>query len=169
MPITNLKNKDYNNFYQLCLLLSGNVSLNPGPAQISLAVNVNISEPLNKKRLSFLHINLNSLLPKINELKCITNKIKATIIGITEPKLDHTISDFEVNLPGYDILQCGRNRNGGGVACYISKDSCFNTRALNCEEIENTIFVVLLPKSKPIARDVFYRPANQANIMELIV
>ena len=99
-----LKYKDYNNFYQFLLLLSGDVSLNPRPVQISPAVNVNIWEPLNKKGLHFLHININSLLPKIDELKCIANKTKAAIIGITESKLDHTLPDLEVNLPGYDIL-----------------------------------------------------------------
>ena len=151
LAISNLKCKDYNNFYQFLLLLSGDVSLNPGPVQTSPAVNINIWEPLYKKCLHFLHININSLLPKIDELKCIANKTMATIIGITESKLDHTVSDLEVNLPGYDILQCDRNRNGGGVACYIRKDLCFNTRALNCKEIENIIFDILLPKSKTIA------------------
>ena len=103
LAITNLKYKDYNNFYQFLWLLSGYVGLNPGPVQISLAVNVNIWEPLNKKGLHFLYITINSLLPKIDELKCIANKAKSTIIRITELKLDHTVSDLEVNIPGYDI------------------------------------------------------------------
>ena len=95
--------------------------------------------------MHFLHININNLLPKIDQLKCISNKTKA-IIGITESKLDLTVPDLGVNLPGYDILQCDKNRNGGGVACYIRKDLCFNTRPLNCKEIENTIFEILFPK-----------------------
>ena len=119
LAITNLKYKDCKNFDQFLLLLSGDVSLNPGPVQISPAVNVNIWEPLNKRRLHFLHININSLLPKINELKCIANKTKVAITGITESKPDHTVSNLKVNLPEYDILQCDRNRNGGGVAYYI--------------------------------------------------
>ena len=98
------------------MLLSGDISLNPGPVQISLAVTVNIWEWLNKKGLHFLHININSLLPKIDELKCIANKTKAAI-GITESTLDHTVRNHAVNFPGYDILRCDRNRNGGGVAC----------------------------------------------------
>ena len=65
LAITNLKYKDFNNFYQFLLLLSGDVSLNPGPFQISPAVNTNIWEQLNKKGLDFLHINMNSLLSKI--------------------------------------------------------------------------------------------------------
>ena len=119
------------------MLLSGDASLNPGPVQISPAVNVNIWELLNKKYLYFLHINMNSLLPKIGELKCIANKTKAVIIGIAEPKLDCTVPDLEVNLPGYDIIRCDRNRNGGGVACYIREDLCFNAKPLNCKEIHS--------------------------------
>ena len=102
--------------------------------------------------MHFLHINnKNSLLPKIDELKCVATKTKAAIIGITDSKLDHTVPDLEVNIPGYDIFWCDRNRNGGGVACYIRKDLCFNTRApLYCKEIENSNFDILLPKSEPI-------------------
>ena len=132
-------------------------------------MNVNIWEPLNKKGLHFLHISINSLLPKIDELKCIANNTKATIIGITETKLDHTVPELDVNIPGYDILWCDRNRNGCGVAYYIKKDLCFNTKPLNCNEIENIIFGTLLLKSKPITIGVFYRPPNHANFMELIV
>ena len=150
LAITNLKYKGYNNFYHFLLLLSGDVSLNPAALQISPTVSVNIWEQLNKKGLHFLHINMNSILPKTDKLKCIANKTKAAITGIIESKFDHTVSDPEVNLPVYDILQCDRNRNAGGVAYYIRKDLCFNTRALNCKEIENIIFDILLPKSKPI-------------------
>ena len=49
LAITNLKYKDYNNFYQFFLLLSGDISLNPQLVRISPAVNTNIWEPLNKK------------------------------------------------------------------------------------------------------------------------
>ena len=42
LAVTNPKYKDYNNFYQFLLLLSGDVSLNPGPVLISPAVSVNI-------------------------------------------------------------------------------------------------------------------------------
>ena len=85
-------------------------------------------------------------------------KTKAAIIGITESKFDHTVPDSEVNFPGNDILRCDRNRKGGGVACYIRKDLCFNTRTLHCKGIENLVFDILLPKSKPITIGIFYRP-----------
>ena len=100
LAITNLKYKDYNNFYQFLLRLSGDVSLNSGPVQIPPAGNFNIWEPLNQKGLHFLHININSSRPKINKLKCIAKTTKDAIIGITESKLDHAVPDLEVDLPG---------------------------------------------------------------------
>ena len=66
LTITDLKYRNYNSFCQFLLLLSGDVSLNLGPVQISPPVNINIWEPFNKKGLHFLHININSLLPKID-------------------------------------------------------------------------------------------------------
>ena len=122
-----------------------------------------------RKRFTFLHINIYSWLSKKYEIRCIVNKAKAAIIGITESKLDHIVPDSEVNLPRYDILWCDRNRNGGGVACYMRKDLCFNTRTLHCKEIENLAFDILLPKSKQITVGVFYIPPNQADFMHLIV
>ena len=50
-------------------------------------------------------------------MKCIANKTKAAMIGITESTFDHTVPNLELNFPGYDILWCDRNRNNGGVAC----------------------------------------------------
>ena len=143
------------------MLFSRDLSLNPGPVQISPAVITNIWQRFHKK---ILH-----LLPKIDELKCIANKTTAIIIGITESKLDHTVPDLEVNIPGYDILRCDRNRNGGGVACYIRKGLCFNTRGLNCKEIENIIFDILWPNLKLITTGVLYKLPNHANFIELIV
>ena len=85
-------------------MVSEDASLNPGPIQRSLDINPTIWEPLNKKGLHFLHVNINILLSKKDEIRCIANKTKAAIIGITESKFDHTVPDSEGSLPGYDIL-----------------------------------------------------------------
>ena len=53
-----------------------------------------------QQKRHFLHINLNSLLSKKDEVRSIANKTKAAIIGMTESKRDHTVPDSEVNLPG---------------------------------------------------------------------
>ena len=41
------------------------------------------------------------------------------ILTLNETRLDNSISDSEVKIPGYDIVRCDRNRNGGGIAMFI--------------------------------------------------
>ena len=72
------------------------------------------------------HININSLLPKIDELRAIAYSTKLSVIGITESKLDDTVTNAEISIEGYDVLRCDRNRRGGGVTCYIRDDLCYS-------------------------------------------
>ena len=39
---------------------------------------------------------MNSLLSKKDEIRCIANKIKGAIIGVTESKLDHVVLSLEL-------------------------------------------------------------------------
>ena len=99
------------------LLLSCDISLNPGPPHNSQIdrLSCNVFDK-NKKGLHFLHVNVNSLLPKIEEVRFITKKSKATAIGISETKLDGIIFDAELYIEGYSIVRCDRDRKGGGLA-----------------------------------------------------
>ena len=92
--------KEYFKFYHLLILLSGGVSLNPGPSQY-LSDNDNKFEPFRKSGLHFLHININSLLSKTDELRDIVGHTKSAILRITESKLDSSASDQEVNISGF--------------------------------------------------------------------
>ena len=92
--------KTYRSSYlKYLLLLPGDIELNPGPSQV-----INLWEPFDSKGLHFIHLNINSLLPKIDELRDIAKKVEATVIGITESKLDSSISDSEIDIAGYDVL-----------------------------------------------------------------
>ena len=75
------------------LILSRDVSLNPWPIQRSPDLNSTIWEPLNRKKLYFLHIKTKSLLSTKDELRCIANKTATTIIEIPKLKLDRNVSD----------------------------------------------------------------------------
>ena len=74
-------------FYHLLTLLSSDVSLNLGPSQY-LPDNDDKFEPFRKHGFHFLHINVNSILSKIDELKDVVGHTKPVILGITESKLD---------------------------------------------------------------------------------
>ena len=80
----------------------------------------------NKRGLHLIHLNVNRLQSKIDELRAIAKKSRATVIGITESKLDETVLDGEINIDGYELIRSDRNRHGGGVACYIRNDVSFN-------------------------------------------
>ena len=77
-------------FYHLLTLLSGDVSLNPGPSQYP-PYNDDKFEPFRKRGLHFLHINVNGLLSKIDELRELVGHTKPAILGITESKFDRSV------------------------------------------------------------------------------
>ena len=116
--------------------------------------------------MHFLHINVNSLLTKIDELRDVVGHTKPAILGITESKLDSPVSDQEVNISGYSILRSDRNRYGGGVACYVRADLCFNRRNVFSNSIENVFFDLLIPKIKPLSIGIFYRPPHVNTFLE---
>ena len=55
--------------------------------------------------MHFIHININSLLPKIDEVRYIVNITNASIIGISETKLDKSILSSELEIGGYDLVR----------------------------------------------------------------
>ena len=63
--------------------------------------------------LHFIHININSLLPKIEELCHIACLSNAVVIGISESKLDNSIFNLEIEIDGYNILHFDRNTEEG--------------------------------------------------------
>ena len=69
-----------------------------------------------------MHLNINILLPKIDELRHIARLSNAAVIGICDSKLDKSITNSEILTDNHDLLRYGRNRNGDGVACYIRND-----------------------------------------------
>ena len=108
------------------LLLSGDISLNPGPCQMQF-IDDKTWEPLKTRGLHFCHLNVNSLLSKIDEPRDITNYIKP------------------VKINGYSIIRNDKNRNGGGVSCYIRNDLYFNIKNIFSNSIEHVFFEILIP------------------------
>ena len=118
LAATNLKYRNYYNFFKFLLLLLWYVSLNPDPILRSLDKSYTIwetpwrcstkyyifMEPLNKKELFFIRISMSSLLSKNNEIKCTANEIKVTIIGITESKLDHAVLSLELQAKLFSLI-----------------------------------------------------------------
>ena len=113
-----------------------------------------------------IHININSLLPKIEELRRFVFLSNTAVIGISESKLDNSIFDLEIETDGYNILRFDRNRHGGGVACYVRNDLSFTKRNHFPHDIETIFIEIFLPKTKPMTVGIVYRPPSQASFLE---
>ena len=152
----------------MILILSGDISLNPGPVYNHHPPNLKECDKFKIKGLHLLHLNVNSLLPIIDELRYIAKLSNAAMIEITESKLDDCILDSEIQTDNYQILRCDKNRKGGGVACYVSNNLSYIKKDFFPEEIENIFFEILLPKTKPITVGIIYRPPNQNNLLQTL-
>ena len=83
------------------------------------------------------------------------------ILTLNETRLDNSILDCEVQIPGYDIIRSDRNRNGGGVAMYIRTVIPYIIRKdLSQDTLELLSIEVKKPKSKPLLISTWYRPPS---------
>ena len=65
-------------------------------------------------------LNINSLLAHIDELRIFMSSSKIDLLSINETKLNLTIDDAELHLPGYELIRKDRvlnGRNGGLFLC----------------------------------------------------
>ena len=121
---------------------------------LKLAVqNVSFDDPnkiFKQKGLHFLHLNCNSLPNKIEELRQFVSSASPHVLCFSETKLDKSILDGEISFENYSVIRKDRNRNGGGVACFIHKSLAFEVRTDFPSNFENIFIDILLPKTKPI-------------------
>ena len=100
-----------------------------------------------KRGLYSIHLNINSLLTKIDELRD-KKASHVMVLGITGLKLDNSINNYQTFIKGYNIIRCDWNRKGRRVVCYISSRICYNAKNCISNEIENIFIDLLIPKNK---------------------
>ena len=73
------------------------------------------------------------------------------ILSINETRLDDSISDDEVYIPGYDIIRRDRDHNGrfgGGICIYVRSNINFSLRPdLSDIHLENLCIEIRKPRS----------------------
>ena len=163
LSIFKYRNKD--SFFKFLLLLSDDISLNPGPSHMNQTSVSNEWDVFKARGDHFIHINIKSFLTKeeLRRIACLSN---AAFIGISESKLDNSIFDLEIETDGYNILRFDRNKHGGGVACYVRNDLSFTKRNHFPHDIETIFIEIFLPKTKPMAVGIVYRSPSQASFQE---
>ena len=85
-------------------------------------------------------------MPKIYEVRYVVNITNASIIGISENKLDETILSSELEVDSYDLTRLHRSRRGGDVACYIKISIAYSYKDSFCSNIEIIFVDIYLPR-----------------------
>ncbi len=73
-----------------------------------------------------MHLNIRSLLPKIDEIRCLLMNCKVGIFCLTETWIDSSVTNNEIKVDNYNVIRKDRNRQGGGVCIFIRSDINFN-------------------------------------------
>jgi hypothetical protein len=74
-------------------------------------------------------INVNSLMKHIDEIRFILTSTTLEVLAINESKLDNSINDGEIHIPGYVSIRKDRTRLGGGVLIYIKENLAYSNRS----------------------------------------
>ena len=81
------------------------------------------SEVCKSSGVAISHLNVRSLLPKQDELQTLLERRSTShVMGLSETWLDESVADAEIDMTGFRVYRKDRNRNGGGVAVYVSDD-----------------------------------------------
>ena len=123
-------------------------------------------EMFKNKGLCFERFNINNILSKIEQVRSLLINSNISVLGITETKLDDTISNEAVEIDGYNLTRSDRNRMRGGIACYIKTTISFNYHQSLSERFENILIDILLPKSKPVTLGIIYRLPDQSSFID---
>ena len=89
-----------------------------------------------------------------------TKTTDASVVGISETRIDSYISSSEIEMEGYDILSLDRYQRGVGVACYVKKILEYNF----CENTESIFIDIFIPITKPILVGIFYRTQHLQDV-----
>ena len=80
----------------------------------------NVTTYFPKKGKVIAHLNIQSILPKIEELRFHVDQSNIKILSINETFLDQTINDCEIGIPGFDLFRNDLSRTGGGSLLYTT-------------------------------------------------
>ena len=78
---------------------------------------------LHKKGINVSHLNVQSLLSSIDELRLWLKDNPYHVFTLPGTWLESTVHSSEIEIPGYAFERIDRNRDGGGVGMYIKDDS----------------------------------------------
>ena len=149
----------------LLLLQSGDIHPNPGPSSVASDISVSsVSSILNSinlsRHLSFVHYNIQSIVPKLDILTAELSDFD--ILAFSETWLSPTVTSEELFILSYHPPE-RKDRIGdshGGVILYV-KDTLHFTRRHDLEPVGvECLWIELNLKHKKLLLGLFYRPPS---------
>ena len=117
--------------------------------------------------LKLVMLNINGVRDKCHEIVDIVTKHSPDIILITESRLNDSIPDSSVAIPGYDITRLDRKNckhSSGGLLLYVTKNLKHNVlHHSKIAESENITMHVALSRRKFLSLTLLYRPPNSSS------
>ena len=119
----------------------------------------------NSKNLIFGHYNINSLPPKCEEVKDILRCNYIDIFGLIETKLDDQFVDAMFNVDNYNLYRLDRNRNGGGVMCYVlsSLPHRIRTDVKKINPVIEWLLIEVKANNEKLFFAIMYKPPSVSN------
>lgn len=110
-------------------------------------------------RLNLCHLNIGSLVPKLDHIRYLFDDVQAHVIAFSETWLKSHHSDSLIGIPGYRVFRSDRfRRRGGGVALYIRTELSAKVVRRSESLLTDYILVELSLPSSKILLGVFYKP-----------
>ena len=89
--------------------------------------------------LDIFHLNINSLLPEVDESRFIIKQSNISIIGISKSKLSLSILNSEADSESYSVIRMNRSTRRRGLVCYIKKPLSYNHKLVLYPNIKSIL------------------------------
>ena len=134
----------------------------------SLNIDISNGSPIDNENFKVVHYNINSILApdRIEQLHDICKTLKIDVLILSESKLDQTIPNNLISIPGYhEPLRHDRQlngRHGGGVLMYIAEYLAFQHRSEFQSDMYEHVWADVRINDKIFAINGLYRPPNES-------
>ncbi|BHF81444.1 hypothetical protein SprV_0702457400 [Sparganum proliferum] len=111
-------------------------------------------------KLTFYYTNVQSILPKLDELKIHICDLSPDVVSLTESWLSENVDDRELMLPGFQLFRRDRReRQGGGVVTYVKHGLLVSEKTEQFACSAETIWLTIrVPGSQSLEVLTVYRP-----------
>ena len=137
-----------------------------------VVIPLNLNDDLvltDKSCLNIGHLNINGIRSKIDFLRIFLRKHKFDILCLNETKVDSTVSDSAISVPGYNIFRQDRTCHGGGVMILAADHLTTKKLSHVSKKSNETLWLEVKRKNcKSVYVCSVYRPPVKGQNLEVV-